>query len=200
MAARTRWTTENPPGHSRRYVERFRAMAAQGADLGGEARLIDALVPPRSRILDAGCGTGRVGAVLADRGHAVLGVDADPELIAAARADHPGQRWIIADLATLELPAEPPFDAAVLAGNVMLFVAPETEQLILRRVAAQVRPEGHVITGFSLGRGYHLDELDAHAAAAGLELLNRFSTWDLRPYTADADYAVTVFSRRSEAE
>jgi SAM-dependent methyltransferase len=65
-------------------------MAAEGADLGGEARLVDAMVAPGSRLLDAGCGTGRTAAVLHARGHRVVGVDADPVLIAAAEADHPG--------------------------------------------------------------------------------------------------------------
>ncbi|MDX6620950.1 MAG: hypothetical protein QOK36_3336, partial [Gaiellales bacterium] len=78
------------PGHSAAYVERFRAMAARGTDLAGEARLVDALLPRRARVLDAGCGPGRVGAFLADAGHEVVGVDADPVLIAAAEADHPG--------------------------------------------------------------------------------------------------------------
>ena len=49
------------PGHSSWYVERFRKMAAAGDDLAGEARLVDAMVPRGSRILDAGCGPGRVG-------------------------------------------------------------------------------------------------------------------------------------------
>ena len=42
------------------------------------------------------------------------------------RADHPEQRWIVADLVDLDLSShgDPgPFDAAVMAGNVMLFVA-----------------------------------------------------------------------------
>jgi hypothetical protein len=42
-----RWIelTEQNPEHSAWYVERFRAMAAAGDDLAGEARLIDAMVP-----------------------------------------------------------------------------------------------------------------------------------------------------------
>ena len=82
--------TTDKPEHSRWYVQRFRDMAARGEDVAGEARLIDAMVPRGARILDAGCGTGRVGGALAAAGHDVVGVDLDPELIAAARADHPG--------------------------------------------------------------------------------------------------------------
>ncbi|MGZ4452222.1 MAG: class I SAM-dependent methyltransferase, partial [Nocardioides sp.] len=136
MGEPTRWMTDTKEGHSQWYVERFRTMAAEGRDLGGEARLVDAMLPPGSRVLDAGCGPGRVGAILRERGHTVVGVDADPVLIAAAEEDHPGPRWLVADLAELDLPAmgEPePFAGAVLAGNVIVFVTPGTEAEVLRR-------------------------------------------------------------------
>ncbi|MFI6824115.1 class I SAM-dependent methyltransferase [Micromonospora sp. NPDC050187] len=194
MGKPTRWVTETGPDHSRWYVDRFRQLAAEGADLTGEARLLDAMVPPGARILDAGCGTGRVGAALADRGHTVVGVDADPVLVEAARADHPGPTWLVADLAELDLPGEP-FDAAVVAGNVMAFVAPGTERDVLRRIAAHLRPDGVLVVGFGTGRGYPLADFDADASAAGLHREHRFATWDLRPWRADADFAVTVLRR-----
>ena len=84
-----RWFTDTKDGHSEWYVARFRRLAADGADLAGEARLVDAMLPPGGRVLDAGCGTGRVGAALFERGHDVVGVDADAVLVEAARVDHP---------------------------------------------------------------------------------------------------------------
>jgi SAM-dependent methyltransferase len=194
----TRWVTDHDAGHAQWYIERFRRLAADGADLAGEARLLDAMLAPGSRILDAGSGTGRVGAELAARGHHVVGVDADAELIAAAETDHPGPRWLVADLAELDLVAlgEPdPFDAAVIAGNVLVFVAPGSEPRVLARVAEHIRPDGVIVVGFALDRGYSLADLDAHAAAAGLDLEHRFATWDLRPFRDDAPFAVTVFRR-----
>ncbi|ADL46306.1 class I SAM-dependent methyltransferase [Micromonospora aurantiaca] len=198
MAKPTRWVTDTKPGHSQWYVDRFRQLAAEGADLSGEARLLDALVPPGARVLDAGCGTGRVAAALAARGHDVVGVDADPTLVEAARADHPGPRFLVADLAELDLAAQgeaEPFDAAVLAGNVMVFVAPGTERDVLARVAAHVRPDGLVVVGFGTDRGYPVADLDADAVAAGLRPEHRFATWDLRPWRDDADFAVSVLRR-----
>ena len=195
MARPTRWVTGTKEGHTQWYVERFRTLAADGADLGGEARLVDAMVPPRSRVLDAGCGTGRIGAVLHDRGHTVVGVDADPGLIEAAMTDHPGPRWLVADLSELDLPSigEPePFAAAVLAGNVMIFLAPATETDVLRRVAAHVVPDGFVVVGFRPGEELSVDRFDECVAEAGLRVEHRFATWDLRPWHDDADFAVTV--------
>jgi SAM-dependent methyltransferase len=189
-----RWFAHGP-GHAQWYIERFRRMAAEGADLAGEARFMDVLVPPHSRVLDAGCGTGRLGAELHRRGHDIIGVDVDPQLIEAARTDHPGPVWLVADLATFDLseagyPEQ--FDAAVLAGNVMTYVAPETEADVLRRVAAHVKPEGAIVVGFGLDRGYALDAFDTDIAKAGLRLEQRFATWDLRPWTPEADFAVSV--------
>ncbi|MDO3686233.1 bifunctional 2-polyprenyl-6-hydroxyphenol methylase/3-demethylubiquinol 3-O-methyltransferase UbiG [Micromonospora sp. C28ISP2-4] len=198
MGKPTRWVTDTKPGHSQWYVDRFRQLAAEGADLAGEARLLDALVPPGARVLDAGCGTGRVAAALAARGHDVVGVDADPALVEAARADYPGPRFLVADLSELDLAAQgeaEPFDAAVLAGNVMVFVAPGTERDVLARVAAHVRPDGLVVVGFATDRGYPVADLDADAVAAGLRPEHRFATWDLRPWRDDADFAVSVLRR-----
>lgn len=195
MAEPTRWVTDTKPGHSQWYVERFRRMAAEGHDLAGEARLLDAMLPPAARVLDAGCGTGRVGAALHQRGHTVVGVDADPVLIEAAEADHPGPRWLVADLTELDLAAAgeaEPFDGAVLAGNVMVFLAPGTEADALRRVAAHVCADGFVVTGFHTNRELSLDTFDRAVAAAGLRLEHRFATWDLRAWHEEADFAVTV--------
>jgi SAM-dependent methyltransferase len=193
MGKPTRWQTDTSPGHSQWYVDRFRQLAADGADLAGEARLLDAMVPPGSRILDAGCGTGRVAGALAARGHTVVGVDLDPALVEAARKDYPGPEFLVADLADLDLESTvDSFDAAVVAGNVMVFLAPGSEVDVLTRIAAHVRPDGPIVVGFATDREYPLDAFDADVAAAGLRVDQRFATWDLRPWHDGAAFAVTV--------
>ncbi|MEH1014456.1 class I SAM-dependent methyltransferase [Micromonospora sp. CPCC 206060] len=202
MGKPTRWATDTGPEHSRWYIDRFRRMAEEGVDLAGEARLLDAMLTPGSRVLDAGCGPGRVGAELHARGHQVVGVDADAELIEAARADHPGPVWLVGDLADLDLAAsgEPdPFDAVVVAGNVMTFVAPGTERDVLSRLFAHLRPDGFAVIGFGTERGYPLPDFDADLAAAGFRLEHRFATWDLRPWLPGTDFAVSVLRRPAGA-
>jgi 2-polyprenyl-3-methyl-5-hydroxy-6-metoxy-1,4-benzoquinol methylase len=191
MTQAPRWFTETQAGHSQWYVERFRTLAREGADLEGEARLVDAMVERSSRILDAGCGPGRLSGALHRRGHRVVGVDADPELVAAAEADHPGPTYAVADLAALDLDGEP-FDLVLCAGNVMVFLAPGSERTVLERLRAHTRPGGRIVIGFRRDPAYPFDRFDADVTAAGLALDHRFATWGLDPFTEDSDFAVSV--------
>ena len=186
---------EADPGHSQWYIERFRTLARDGEDIVGEARLIDAMAARGARILDAGCGPGRVGGYLAAAGHDVVGVDVDPALIAAAEADHPGPRWLVGDLAELDLPARgipEPFDLIVSAGNVMTFVAPSTRVQVLSRLRAHLADDGRVVIGFGAGRDYEFNQFFQDASQAGLTPDLLLSTWDLRVFTDKSDFLVAV--------
>ncbi|OBA87044.1 MULTISPECIES: class I SAM-dependent methyltransferase [Mycobacteriaceae] len=186
---------EADPGHSQWYIERFRTLARAGEDLVGEARLIDAMASRGARILDAGCGPGRIGGYLAAAGHDVVGVDVDPALIAAAEEDHPGPRWLVGDLAELDLPARgipEPFDLIVSAGNVMTFVAPSTRVQVLSRLRAHLADDGRVVIGFGAGRDYEFGQFFQDASQAGLTPDLLLSTWDLRVFTDKSDFLVAV--------
>lgn len=190
---------EDNPGHSEWYIERFRSMAAEGADLHGEARFVDAMAPRRARVLDAGCGPGRVGGRLAQLGHDVTGVDIDPALIDAAHRDHPRSTWLTGDLAQLDLPGSgiaDPFDLIVCAGNVMTFLDPATPRAVLRRFAAHLAPDGRIAVGFGRDRGYDFDEFFTDAEHSGLRVDLRLATWDLRPLSPASDFLVAVLTRR----
>ncbi|OBH60231.1 SAM-dependent methyltransferase [Mycobacterium colombiense] len=183
------------PGHSQWYIERFRAMARAGDDLAGEARFVDAMAPRGARILDAGCGPGRLGGYLATAGHRVVGVDVDPALIEAAEQDYPGPRWLVGDLAELDLPARgipEPFDVIVSAGNVMAFLAPSTRIQVLSRLRAHIADDGRAAIGFGAGRDYEFDEFLNDAVDAGFAPDLLLSTWDMRPFTDDSDFLVAL--------
>ena len=197
--SKNRWLdlTERNPEHSNWYIERFRTMAANGDDLDGEARFIDAIVPRGARILDAGCGPGRVGGYLATLGHQVVGIDIDPILIAAAATDHPGPTWLVADLAELDLPAAglaEPFNVIVCAGNVLTFLDPATRRPVLERLAAHLQPDGRLVTGFGAGRDYPFEEFLSDVEHVGLAAELILASWDLRPFSSDADFLVAVLS------
>ncbi|MEU7631190.1 class I SAM-dependent methyltransferase [Nocardia sp. NPDC049220] len=196
----SRWEdlTAADPAHSTWYVERFRTLAAQGTDIVGEARLVDAMLERGARVLDAGCGPGRVGGYLHRAGHVVVGVDVDPALIAAAEQDYPGPAWIVDDLAELDLSGHgiaADFDVIVCAGNVMTFLAPSTREAVLAGFTRNLASAGRVVIGFGAGRGYEFPQFLADAEDAGLTVDLRLSTWDLRPFTDESDFLVAVFSR-----
>jgi 2-polyprenyl-3-methyl-5-hydroxy-6-metoxy-1,4-benzoquinol methylase len=174
------------------YQERFDALARTGHDVHGEAAFVDALRP--ESVLDAGCGSGRVAIELARRGVDVIGVDVDPSMLATARRAAPDLQWIEADLAQMDLGRT--FDVVVMAGNVLLFVEPGTQDAVVAGTAAHVTPGGALVAGFSLKRGYELADYDQSAHSVGLVLEERFATWDRAPWQSGGDYAVSVHRRR----
>ncbi len=199
MNKRSKWAdaVAHNPGHSQWYIERFRQMAANGADLVGEARLIDAMAARGSTILDAGCGPGRHAGHLHAAGHTVVGVDLDPVLIAAAEEDFPGPRYVVGDLSDVTLPvdAPQPFDLLLCAGNVMGFLHPDTRRPALTQFARWLKDDGRAVIGFGAGRGYDFADFFADAEASGLDLQQAYATWDLRPYVEGAGFLVAVLGR-----
>lgn len=168
------------------YQRRFDELA-RTKDVHGEATFVRAYQP--ARVLDAGCGTGRVAIELQRHGVEVVGVDKDRSMLATARKNEPGIEWIESDLASLDIKAR--FDVVVMAGNVPLFTPPGTQAALVKGVAKHV---GRLlIAGFSLDRGYGIAEYDEHAAAAGLRLVERYATWDREPF-GNNGYAVSVHS------
>jgi SAM-dependent methyltransferase len=196
----TRWQeTGAPRGDD--YDARWVRLAESGQNVHGEADLVDVLLGGSggSRVLDAGCGTGRVAIELNRRGHSVVGVDADPEMLDAARDKDSGVSWILADLADLAAPSLKTFDLVLLAGNVMIFLAPETEGRVVHELTDRLAPGGLLVAGFSLRPGrLQLEEYDRLADAAGLEPVARWATWGRDPYDG-GDYAVSVHRRAGVA-
>jgi len=190
--AGNRWLARDVP-RGPEYDERWTRLAAQGRNVHGEADFVESLAP-RS-VLDAGCGTGRVAIELDRRGIEVAGVDLDPSMLAVARAKSPHLTWAAGDLAAVALDRS--FDVVVLAGNVMIFLAPGTEAAVVANMALHLRPGGALVAGFQLQpadrQAGHLDTTayDGHCRAAGLELEQRWATWDRQPFTG-GDYAVSV--------
>jgi SAM-dependent methyltransferase len=171
------------------YDARYEQRAAAGEDVHGEANFVQRF-EPRS-VLDAGCATGRVGRELAHRGVEVAGVDIDSAMLDTARRKAPDVTWRLGDLATIDLGRR--FDAIVMAGNVMIFLAPGTEAAVLQNMARHLEPGGVLIAGFQLmPRRLSLARYDQLAAAAGLEPAERWSTWDADPWREGGDYAVSV--------
>lgn len=181
------------------YDAGWQELIDSGQNVHGEADLVAFLLADRGggRVLDAGCGTGRVAIELAGRGVSVIGVDSDPDMLTTAQDKAPELRWAHCDLADargLAAVAPGPFDLVLLAGNVMIFLEPGTECRVLANLAERLAPGGLLVAGFSLLADVTLGQYDDLAAQAGLHLVARWATWDRVPFDG-GDYAVSVHRR-----
>ena len=162
-----RWL-ENRSVSGDAYDATYERREAAGENVHGEADFVELFAP--TSVLDAGCGTGRVGRELARRGMDVVGVDLDPAMLDTARQKAPGVDWRLADLATVDLGRS--FDAIVMAGNVMIFLTPGSEAAVVANLARHLEPGG--------------------ADLAGLALAERWSTWDRDDWDSTQNYAVSI--------
>lgn len=181
------------PEHSENYALRWKTLEAEGTDIYGEARTIDAMAQRGSRILDAGCGTGRIGGYLAACGHEVIGVDLDPTLIRHARTDYPNVRWEVGDLTANEIPGED-YDLIVCAGNVFTFLPEEGRRPALKALRGVLADNGRAVIGFGAGRGYEFDDFFADAQTAGFVEQCRWESWNLEPWQPTSSFIVAVLS------
>lgn len=185
------------------YGARFAQLLKDGVDITGEARLADTLLPRSGTVLDAGCGMGRIAAALEAAGHDAYGVDLDAELLAQAGRTYPAlpvAQVRLEDvspdsLAAQEFPTS--YDLIVCVGNVMTFLAEDSERPVLAALRTVVTPEGRLVVGFHQDggegrRSYPADEFIADAEAAGWQLESRFATYDLRPEPGDDSFFVGI--------
>ena len=199
----TRWEQLTGGTGGEEYAARFARLASTGQDVHGEATFVDGLLDRGARVLDAGCGTGRVAIRLDELGHQCVGVDVDPSMLAVAGREHPGIRWVRGDLADLpgEVRDAGPYDLVLLAGNVVPLVAEGTLAAAVQDLADVLRPGGLLVAGFGLDAA-HLPPgcpvtplADYDEAASALTPVDRFSTWQADPFDAGQGYVVTVHRR-----
>ena len=213
--AETRWerarAEERATGQGG-YGAHFARLIDDGVDIEGEARLADVLAPRGGLILDAGSGMGRVGGALAARGHRVVGVDFDPEILEQSRRTYPDLPLVdsrLDELTPERLSAAgvpTAYDLVVCVGNVMILLAPDTERIVLANLGAVLAPEGRMLVGYAVtgapaaaSREYPVDEFVADCASAGLGVEARFASYDLRPFTDQSTYVVHVLRHEAYA-
>ena len=187
------------------YAEVFEDLIGRGEDIDGEARLADVLAPRHARILDAGAGVGRVAAALTRRGHDVTAVEKDPDLVTRSHRLFPEVPVVQADILELSptmlgahgRPSS--YDVVVAVGNVMIYLAEDTETRVLRTLSDLLVPDGRILVGFNpvkgpqFSRDYPVADFHGHVEAAGLVVQHRFGGYDLAP--TRGDYEVAVLSR-----
>jgi trans-aconitate methyltransferase len=127
------------PGWSPDLYDRHLGFASA---LGGGP--VDLLDPhPGERVLDLGCGTGDLAEAIARRGATVVGLDASPETVRAARTKYPHLAFAVGRAEAFR--AEQPFDAVFSNAALHGMRPPEP---VVRAIRAALRPGGCLVAEF----------------------------------------------------
>ncbi|WCN83348.1 class I SAM-dependent DNA methyltransferase [Micromonospora sp. LH3U1] len=103
------------------------------------------------RVLDAGCGPGRMSRYLTERGCLVRGVDLSPGMVARARRDHRDLMFTAGSLTALPYPDDQ--FAGVLLWYSTIHTPPAGQARVFAEAARVLRPSGHLLVGFQAGEG-----------------------------------------------
>ncbi|MGG5258851.1 class I SAM-dependent methyltransferase [Phycicoccus avicenniae] len=104
-------------------------------------------------VLDAGCGTGRMGRFLTDRGCSVVGVDLSPGMLAMARRDHPDLD--VREASITDLPFEDASFDGVMFWYSLIHLPDADAAVALGEAARVLRPGGYVLVASQKGEGTH---------------------------------------------
>ena len=104
-----------------------------------------------ARVLDAGCGAGRMSRYLAERGCLVEGVDLSSSMVAMARRDHPDLMFTVGSLTDLPYPDDQ--FAGVMLWYSIIHTPPAGQARIFAEATRVLRPGGHLLVGFQSGEG-----------------------------------------------
>lgn len=177
------------------YADHFATTAPEAPiDLAMIAHFTS-LLPDGARVLDAGCGAGRMMPVLADLGCDVVGVDLSPEMIRRAALDHPEQPSSVASLT--ELPFEDGTFDGVFAWYSTIHSSDEEVGTMLREFRRVLCPGGHVLVAFQSGAGVR-DVADGYRRRGHDVVLVRWGRsveWMRRALSAAGFTAVAALDR-----
>jgi SAM-dependent methyltransferase len=126
------------PSRGERYDWEVAAVAGRGDD---DVRWLAGLVGTGT-VLELACGTGRIARPLADRGATVVGLDIDPQMLAAATR-HPRVHLVRGDMRRFAFAAR--FDVVAIPYNGLQLLLDDADRLACLRCAAGHLAEGGVV-------------------------------------------------------
>lgn len=137
-----------------------RAVLALYADLVRGAAPGDA-----TRVVEIGCGPGRITAHLAGLGLDMLGIDLSPAMIEQARQRHPDLEFRVGQMTALDLPSG---DAAgLVAWYALIHIPPAEHPAVLAGFRRILAPGGHLLLAFHAGdERRHITNAYGHSGLA----------------------------------
>jgi SAM-dependent methyltransferase len=130
--------------YSASWFEAFTARVEEPSSL--EVRAIIRLCSPDEwpRLLEIGCGTGRVSGPLAAAGYRVVGIDINEGALRRAREQAPGPHYICLDQRDVGSLRDP-FDAAIILWNSLGFASRSDDEAMLADVRGILRSGGKLL-------------------------------------------------------
>jgi SAM-dependent methyltransferase len=180
------------------FADTFRATEPeQPIELAMIDHFISLLGEPR-RVLDAGCGAGRMLPYLATRGSDPEGVDLSVEMIRRARQDHPTFPTRVGSLSHLDYP-EDRFDG-VFSWYSTIHNPDEDLDQMLGEMRRMLRPGGYLLLAFQTGE--NMRPIGRHLRSNGIDfdvVLNRYhrTVQAISIRLADAHFEVTARLERA---
>jgi SAM-dependent methyltransferase len=113
------------------------------------ADLVRGAAPGGARVVEIGCGPGRITAHLAGLGLDASGIDLSPSMIEQARERHPGLEFRVGQMTALELP--PGAVAGLVAWYSVIHVPPAEHPAVFAGFRRALAPGGHLLLAFHAG-------------------------------------------------
>ncbi|MEM0980621.1 MAG: methyltransferase domain-containing protein [Cyanobacteria bacterium P01_H01_bin.58] len=158
------------------------------------ADLIELLNPQvGEQVLDLGCGTGQLTQAIAERGAAVIGIDADAKMIQEAQQNFPALAFAVGDARTLSLP----YSCDAVFSNAALHWIPEADA-VAQSIWKALKPGGRFVAEFG-GKGNVATIVEAIAAARHNLGLGTAATFDWY-FPAVGEYSSLLESQGFEVQ
>ncbi len=109
-----------------------------------EFELFKPYVRPGDKLLDIGCGNGRLAPFFGGKDISYTGIDASEKLIELARPQHPEADFIVADAIDIPLPDEQ-FDVAFLIATLHHIPSDKLRQNVASEAYRLLRPDGRLL-------------------------------------------------------
>ena len=122
----------------------------------------DAAPDGGGRVVEVGCGPGRITAHLAGLGLDAFGIDLSPGMIEQARRRHPGLEFRVGQMNALDLP--PGAVIGLVAWYSLIHVPPAEQPAVLSGFRRVLTPGGHLLLVFHVGdKRRHITDAYGHS-------------------------------------